>query len=85
MTLFKYFARTVLIVAGVLFLMVLRDIFNPPRPIEIEIEPRFIIYPTDSVHNPDNAEFVNEVAFNEGCKPYEVTQEQFNQRYLNTK
>ena len=35
----------------------------------------------DSIKNPDNAEFVNEVAFNKGIKPSEVTQEQFNKRY----
>lgn len=45
----------------------------------------FAIYNTitwkDSIHNPDNAEYINEVAFNEGCEPYQVTQKQFNSRY----
>lgn len=36
----------------------------------------------DSIKNPENGEFVCEVAFNEGCTAEEVTQEQFNARYL---
>jgi len=35
----------------------------------------------DSIENPDNAEFLIEVAFNEGVAPEEVTQSMFNQRY----
>jgi hypothetical protein len=35
----------------------------------------------DSIHNPDNAEYVLEVAFNLGIEYHEVTQKQFNQRY----
>jgi hypothetical protein len=35
----------------------------------------------DSIENPDNAEFLIEVAFNEGVAPEEVTQVMFNQRY----
>ena len=35
----------------------------------------------DSVKNPENYEFVVEVAFNLGIEPYEVTQAQFNRRY----
>ena len=35
----------------------------------------------DSIENPDNAEFIIEVAFNEGVAPEEVTQIMFNQRY----
>ena len=36
----------------------------------------------DSILNPDNGEFVTEVAFNLGIENNEVTQEQFNQRYI---
>jgi hypothetical protein len=38
-------------------------------------------YWSDSIDNPMNAEFVNEVAFNEGIEFYEVTQKMFNKRY----
>lgn len=37
----------------------------------------------DSIHNPDNEDFVLEVAFNEGVDPSQVTQEMFNKRYNN--
>lgn len=36
----------------------------------------------NSIHNPDNIEFVQEIAFNEGIKVEYVTQEMFNERYL---
>ena len=36
----------------------------------------------DSIHHPDNEEFVVEVAFNLGIEPNEVTQLQFAKRYL---
>ena len=35
----------------------------------------------NNVNNPENGEFVCEVAFNEGCTAEEVTQEQFDNRY----
>ena len=35
----------------------------------------------DNIHNPDNEEFVEEVAFNLNISADEVTQEQFNIRY----
>jgi hypothetical protein len=35
----------------------------------------------DNINNPENHEFVVEVAFNEGVEMWEVTQEQFNERY----
>jgi hypothetical protein len=35
----------------------------------------------DSISNPDNEEFVVEVAFNAGVDAEEVTQEMFNSRY----
>jgi hypothetical protein len=35
----------------------------------------------DNIKNPDNKEYVQEVAFNLGIKPLQVTQKQFNQRY----
>ena len=38
-------------------------------------------YGANSIHNPDNAEFVNEVAFNEGIEASSVTQAQFDARY----
>jgi len=37
----------------------------------------------DSIKNPSNYEYVNEVAFNLGINSYQVTQSQFNQRYIN--
>lgn len=37
----------------------------------------------DSIKNPENGEFVDEVAFNLNIKASQVTQKQFNQRYLN--
>jgi len=36
----------------------------------------------NSIENPDNSEFVVEVAFNLNIETSEVTQEQFNTRYL---
>jgi len=36
----------------------------------------------DNINNPDNDEFITEIAFNEKCAPEEVTQSMFNQRYL---
>ncbi len=39
----------------------------------------------DSIENPDNEEFVSEVAFNEGIEFYDVTQKMFNERYKNDK
>jgi hypothetical protein len=38
-------------------------------------------YGANSISNPDNAEFVNEIAFNEGIPTSSVTQAQFNARY----
>jgi hypothetical protein len=38
-------------------------------------------YDTDDIHNPDNKEYVEEIAFNEGVSYEEVTQEMFNERY----
>ena len=35
----------------------------------------------NSIYNKDNAEFVDEVAFNEDVLPSEVTQEMFDARY----
>lgn len=37
----------------------------------------------DSIKNPDNEEFVTEVAFHLSIKNSEVTQEMFNKRYIN--
>ena len=37
----------------------------------------------DSIYNPENEEFVVEVAFNLDITVDEVTQEQFNDRYIN--
>jgi len=36
---------------------------------------------SDSINNPENAEFIEEVAFNLNIAPQEVTQAMFNQRY----
>jgi len=38
--------------------------------------------PENDIKNKENAEFVNEVAFNKGIKPKKVTQEMFNERYV---
>ena len=38
-------------------------------------------YDADSIHNPDNKEYVEEIAFNEEIAPEAVTQEMFNARY----
>ena len=35
----------------------------------------------NSIYNKENAEFVDEVAFNESCTSNDVTQEMFNNRY----
>jgi hypothetical protein len=35
----------------------------------------------NSIDNPENGEFVCEVAFNEGCTAEQVTQQQFDARY----
>lgn len=35
----------------------------------------------DSIHNPENEEYVVEVAFNLDISPEQVTQKQFNNRY----
>lgn len=40
-------------------------------------------YWPDSILNPENEEFVTEIAFNLGIENSEVTQEQFNERYIN--
>lgn len=37
----------------------------------------------NSISNPDNKEYVEEVAFNNNIKVKEVTQKQFNLRYVN--
>jgi uncharacterized lipoprotein YajG len=38
---------------------------------------------TNSVKNPVNEEFINEVAFNLKKQPQQVTQQEFNNRYVN--
>jgi hypothetical protein len=38
-------------------------------------------YDADDIRNPDNKEYVNEIAFNEDISYEEVTQEMFNERY----
>jgi hypothetical protein len=35
----------------------------------------------DNIHNPDNQEFVEEVAFNLDIPPAQVTQQMFDERY----
>lgn len=39
----------------------------------------------NSISNPDNKEYVEEIAFNNNIKVNQVTQKQFNQRYNETK
>lgn len=36
----------------------------------------------NSIHNPRNQEYVIETAFDNGITPKEVTQKQFNERYI---
>ena len=38
---------------------------------------------TNNIKNPDNLEFINEVAFNLNKQPQQVTQQEFNNRYVN--
>ena len=38
-------------------------------------------YGKNSIKNPENQEFIEEIAFNAGIAPEEVTQNMFNQRY----
>lgn len=83
MRLLRYFFKVTLMVAGVLLLMVISDLVNPPKGIEVTIDPTFVVYPEDDIRNPDNDEFVNEVAFNLDIDRDSVTQEQFNDRYIN--
>jgi len=40
-------------------------------------------YWPDSILNPENSEFVNEVAFHLRIKNSKVTQQMFNERYIN--
>lgn len=43
--------------------------------------PVFTVEWKDSIRNPENDEFVDEVSFNEDIPFNQVTQEQFNKRY----
>ena len=89
MTLFKYFARAVLIAVGVLMLMVISDLVRPQKEIKIKLDPAFVIYPEDDILNPENHENVVEVVFNMGENPWDMApdtllikiEEQFNERY----
>ena len=38
---------------------------------------------TNNIKNPDNLEFIEEVAFNLNKSPQQVTQQEFNARYVN--
>lgn len=38
---------------------------------------------TNNIKNPDNLEFIEEVAFNLNKAPQQVTQQEFNNRYVN--
>ena len=73
-------------VISVFVIAVVADVISPYHtPIEVVIEPDMIITPelpwVDNINNPDNSEFVVEVAFNAGCMPEQVTQDMFNARY----
>ena len=39
-------------------------------------------YGKNSIKNPENQEFIEEIAFNETVTPKNVTQKMFNQRYI---
>ena len=47
------------------------------RKFSVDACPKWV----DNIHNPDNEEFVEEVAFNLGIYASQVTQQQFNKRY----
>lgn len=47
------------------------------RKFSVDACPKWV----DNIHNPDNEEFVEEVAFNLGIYADQVTQQQFNKRY----
>ena len=97
MRLLRYFFAVIMMIVGVLFLMVLRDIITPPRHVETSLEPAFVIHPEETideirarraaeedVNSPWHREqFETEVAFNLGIDTSEVTEEQFNERYSN--
>ena len=98
MRLLRHFFLITLIMVGVLLLMVLRDIINPPREFKPTLKPAFVIYPEretieeirarraaeEDVNGPWHREqFETEVAFNLGIDTSEVAQEQFNERYSN--
>ena len=46
-----------------------------------EADSAFNVWWKDDIRNPENAEFVDEVSFNEDIPFCRVTQEQFNKRY----
>ena len=50
------------------------------RHFKVDACPRW----ADNIKNPENEEFVEEVAFNKGISSSAVTQEQFNERYVLT-
>lgn len=47
------------------------------RKFSVDACPKWV----DNIHNPENEEFVEEVAFNLGIYADQVTQQQFNKRY----
>jgi len=95
MRILKHFMLTAIIVVGVLLLMVIADCIRPYEPIQVTITPDMVILPEvqsasitpevaweDDINNPSNQPFVLEVAFNEGIEVDDVTQAQFNARYI---
>lgn len=72
MRLLKYFMSVTVIMVGVLFLMVLRDLIAPPREINATVQK-----PEGYVHG----DYVLETAYNLGIDTTEVTQVQFDARY----
>jgi len=72
MRLTNYFLKVILIPIGVLFLMVISDLINPYHPIEVEIDPAWIIYP-EVDDSDDWAETANAL----GVHPDSLTIEQF--------
>lgn len=95
MNVLRLLLATAGIMVGVLLLMVVSDIINP-QTIEVTITPDMVVLPEmqaapnitpevaweDDINNPSNQPFVLEVAFNEGIEVDNVTQAQFNARYL---
>jgi hypothetical protein len=68
----KFYLYTILVITA-LYILCSCGIVPQEQTITVKWE--------DSIQNPDNEEFVVEVAFNEDVEPQDVTQAMFNERY----